>query len=147
MQVHHATTDEQILSTFDIMAQLRPHLKQEEYLQRIRLQRETADYQLAYLTHDNASSDSSAQILAAAGYRINTNLAWGKFLYVDDLVTDQNLQSQGHGQILLKHLIAIAKQKNCDEFHLDSGVQRYQAHRFYLMQKMDITSHHFALKL
>jgi hypothetical protein len=31
--------------------------------------------------------------------------------------------------------------------HLDSGVQRFAAHRFYLARRMDITCHHFALKL
>jgi hypothetical protein len=30
---------------------------------------------------------------------------------------------------------------------LDSGVQRFGAHRFYLRRRMDITSHHFALDL
>lgn len=33
------------------------------------------------------------------------------------------------------------------ELHLDSGVQRYGAHRFYLRHGMDITSHHFRLVL
>ncbi len=147
MQVQHATTDEQILATFAVMSQLRPHLQRDQYVQRIRLQFETADFQLAYLTNDEAAPIAAQQILAAAGYRINVNLAWGKFLYVDDLITDQGLRSQGYGQILLAHLIKIAKQKSCDQFHLDSGVQRYQAHRFYLKQNLDITSHHFALNL
>ncbi|MGZ5023946.1 MAG: GNAT family N-acetyltransferase, partial [Chthoniobacterales bacterium] len=30
---------------------------------------------------------------------------------------------------------------------LDSGVQRFDAHRFYLMKRMKISSHHFVLDL
>ena len=30
---------------------------------------------------------------------------------------------------------------------LDSGVQRHDAHRFYLRERMAITSHHFAKNL
>ncbi|MGZ5001726.1 MAG: GNAT family N-acetyltransferase, partial [Chthoniobacterales bacterium] len=30
---------------------------------------------------------------------------------------------------------------------LDSGVQRFDAHRFYLMKRMKISSHHFSLEL
>jgi hypothetical protein len=30
---------------------------------------------------------------------------------------------------------------------LDSGVQRFGAHRFYLRRRMNITSHHFAIDL
>ena len=30
--------------------------------------------------------------------------------------------------------------------HLDSGVQRFGAHRFYLASRMDIIAHHFSMK-
>lgn len=41
----------------------------------------------------------------------------------------------------------LAREKDYDQFHLDSGVQRFGAHRFYLTKRMDISSHHFALRL
>jgi hypothetical protein len=40
-----------------------------------------------------------------------------------------------------------AKARNCDQLHLDSGVQRFGAHRFYLASRMDIIAHHFTMKL
>ncbi|MBI3921087.1 MAG: GNAT family N-acetyltransferase, partial [Armatimonadetes bacterium] len=86
-------------------------------------------------------------VVAVAGFRLSENLAWGRFLYVDDLVTDEAERSRGHGQELLEWLLEYAHQQDCDQFHLDSGVQRFGAHRFYLRHGMDITSHHFALKL
>ena len=66
---------------------------------------------------------------------------------VDDLVTLAEGRSRGYGKKMLDWLIAESRARDCDEFHLDSGVQRFGAHRFYLTQRMDITSHHFALRL
>ena len=74
-------------------------------------------------------------------------LAWGKALYVDDLVTDEAARSSGVGAAMMGWLVTHAREAGCAELHLDSGVQRYGAHRFYLTQRMNITSHHFALRL
>ena len=88
-----------------------------------------------------------SKVVAAAGFRLLENLAWGRFLYVDDLVTDAAHRSQGHGDALMNWLMAHARAAGCAELHLDSGVERFGAHRFYLARRMDITSHHFAMKL
>ena len=68
-------------------------------------------------------------------------------LYVDDLVTLESQQGKGYGSRMLDWLVEEAKRLGCDQFHLDSGVQRYDAHRFYLHKGMDIWCHHFALIL
>jgi hypothetical protein len=62
------------------------------------------------------------QVVAAAGYRIAKLLAWGRTFYVDDLIFLSTARRQGYGAALL----------DCDQFHLDSGVQRHDAHRLYL---------------
>ena len=85
--------------------------------------------------------------MAVAGYRISECLSWGKFLYVDDLVTRETDRSKGYGATLFDWLIGQAVKEGCVQFHLDSGVQRFGAHRFYLAKRLDITCHHFALKL
>jgi hypothetical protein len=41
-------------------------------------------------------------------------------------------------------LLAHGGEPGCGELHLDSGVQRFGAHRVYLKNGFDITSHHFA---
>ena len=110
-----------------------------EFVARVRRQQRTG-YELAFVEHDGA-------VKAVAGFRLMENLPWGKFLYVDDLVTDEAVRSHGHGQKIFAWLIERARAAGCAEFHLDSGVQRFGAHRFYLGQRMDISAHHFALKL
>ena len=78
-----------------------------------------------------------------AGFRIAECLAWGRFLYVDDLVTARSVRFRGYGQRLFDWLLAEARREGCEQLHLDSGVQRYEAHGFYLKNRLHITSHHF----
>jgi len=123
-----------------VMRQLRPHLTEAEFFAQVGRQREAAGYRLAYVQHQQ-------RVVAVAGFRIAEFLAWGRILYVDDLVTDEAHRGNAFGGTLLAWLAAHAKEQGCAQLHLDSGVQRFGAHRFYLTQRMDITSHHFALKL
>jgi GNAT superfamily N-acetyltransferase len=134
-----ARTDREIQRCFSVMAELRPHLDESEFVARVRTQQREG-FELAFLSEKK-------QVKAVAGFRVGNNLAWGNFLYVDDLVTAENFRSQGHGQKLFDWLVRQARSRGCDEFHLDSGVQRFGAHRFYLARRMDIIAHHFALKL
>jgi GNAT superfamily N-acetyltransferase len=138
-EILRAHSDEQIGACFPVMAQLRPHLTTTTFLERVR-QQKRAGYELVYLL-------SKEEVACVAGYRVSECLAWGRFLYVDDLVTAGGVRSQGHGQKMFAWLVAQARAAGCAELHLDSGVQRFVAHRFYLQQRMDLTSHHFALKL
>jgi GNAT superfamily N-acetyltransferase len=133
-------SDSDIQLTYPVMSQLRTHVPQHEYLDRVKRQHQTAGYQVAAL-FDNG------QVRCVAGYRISECLSWGKFLYVDDLVSDQNGRSKDYGKKMMAWLMAEAKANGCDEFHLDSGVQRHGAHRFYLRERMDITCFHFAMKV
>ncbi len=82
-----------------------------------------------------------------AGFRLGEILAWGRFLYVDDLVTDSDERSKGYGEKLMTWLLQYARSQGCEELHLDSGVQRFGSHRFYLGLRMKISSHHFAIDL
>lgn len=49
--------------------------------------------------------------------------------------------------MLFEWLVKEAKAQHCQELHLDSGVQRFDAHRFYLKNQMMIRSHHFVMEL
>lgn len=139
MTIKLATIDEEIRACFPVMVQLRPHLAAEEFVGRVQGQ-EGAGYRLAFV-------EEAGRVVAVAGYRVLENLAWGRFLYVDDLVTDGEARSRGHGEALFAWLVEEAKRSGCGELHLDSGVQRFGAHRFYLRERMEITSHHFAMKV
>lgn len=121
------------------MAELRPHLPAAEFVRTVRRSMENG-YRLVSLEDADA-------IRAVAGFRFLDTLAWGKILYLDDLVTRAIDRSRGHGARLFDWLVEHARANGCNELHLDSGVQRFGAHRFYLTRRMDIAAHHFALKL
>ncbi len=137
--ISHAKNEDDVARCYPVIAQLRPHLNAEAFVDQAL--RQMADgYALLYAAVNDV-------IAGVAGYRILENLAWGRFLYIDDLVTDETWRSQGIGTALFEFLAEAARENGCAELHLDSGVQRFGAHRFYLANRMDITSHHFGMKL
>lgn len=139
MSIRLARSDEDVLRCFPVMQQLRLQLNRDEFLPTVRRQ-EAGGYQLALLEDDG-------EVRAVAGYRLIDNLFRGRVLYVDDLVTDSECRSKGYGKALFDWLVARARDECCNGLELDSGVQRHDAHRFYLAQRMIISSYHFSLKL
>lgn len=121
------------------MQQLRTHLAEHEFVPTVRRQ-QVGGYRLVYL-------EERGQVHSVAGFRLIENLVGGWILYVDDLVTDSACRSQGHGKTLLAWLVQRAREHGCRNLELDSGVQRFDAHRFYLTNGMIISSHHFKLIL
>jgi GNAT superfamily N-acetyltransferase len=133
-----AGSDDEIAATFDVMKQLRAHLAREQYVEQVRRLMREHGFHLAAL------SDGGA-VQAVAGYRYGESLAWGRHLYVDDLVTAETARSRQYGKQLMAWLLDEARSKGCVSFHLDSGVQRHAAHRFYLRERMDIMAYHFQM--
>lgn len=87
------------------------------------------------------------EAVAVAGFRVLNLLYSGPQLYVDDLSTLPAFRGQGHARALLGWLEGEARRLGCLSMHLDSGVQRFPAHRLYLGCGFDITAHHFARRL
>lgn len=135
-----AETDDEIRSCFAVITQLRTHLTDaEELLAKVRRQIPEG-YRLAYLA-------DGGEVRAVGGFRIFRSLADGRVMHVDDLVTDEAQRSRGYGDRMFDWLVALARSEKCDRLRLDSGVQRFAAHRFYLRKRMSIVAHHFVLEL
>lgn len=137
MQIQLAQTEVEIAACYPAMHELRPHLEAQTFVARVRSQ-EQAGYRLAYAREPDG-------VVAVAGFRLGENLAWGKFLYVDDLVTLPSHRSRGYGAALLAWLGAYAAREGCAQLHLDSGVQRRDAHRFYEREGMELAGFHFRM--
>jgi GNAT superfamily N-acetyltransferase len=129
------TTDAEILTGREVMRQLRPGIAEEDYLATVRRMMD-AGYRQVALVEDGA-------VLAMAGFRIFEMLYAGRILYVDDLSTDERVRSRGCGRALLDWLKSEARAKGCAELHLDSGVQRASAHRFYFREGLTVNCFHF----
>jgi GNAT superfamily N-acetyltransferase len=135
MKVEVAVTDTQTDACYPVMRELRPDLQREAFVGIVRdMQRD--GYVLAYL-------GSSETVLGVAGFRIKRTLFCDRFLYVDDLVTVAAERSKGYGKILLEWLADRARVEGCAQLHLDSGIHREDAHRFYQQNGLAIAGYHF----
>lgn len=128
-------TDPQEEQALAVLQQLRPHLDAARWEQ-VRTDPVGQQPRFTVVTSDGL-------VGAVAGWRLLAQTTSGRTLYVDDLVTDAAVRSRGHGALLLAYLRGKAEELGASVLSLDSGVQRHDAHRFYLRDRMSITSHHF----
>ena len=131
--------DSRLSDLFRVLVQLRTHLDERMF---------RGIYQAGHaegLRFSGVFEDS--RCVSVAGWRIvNTTFAIRK-LSVDDLVTDAASRSKGYGHALITYLVRVAREADCTLLDLDSGVQRFEAHRFYLREGMHIAAHHLDLPL
>jgi GNAT superfamily N-acetyltransferase len=140
-EIKEATTDGDIARLYPLMRELRTHIKSaEELLERIRRQRAQSGWRLIYV-------EDAGVPVAAAGFRISEWLAWGKALYVDDLICLEPHRGKGFADALMAWMEELARNEGCAEFHLDSGTHRLAAHRFYHRFGLSISSFHFSRSL
>ena len=137
MDVHLHSADDTLSDIADLLLQLRPQYSHDDIVAQIREQQRSG-YQLAYVT-------SRQCIVCVAGFVIGQKLSWGKYLYIDDLVTDETHRSTGAGAYLINWLKRYGKDNGCRQIHLDSNIQKFSAHRFYLRERFNIASHHFSI--
>lgn len=137
MTVKIAESDADLRKISEVLLQLRPAFDKSNLVAQIKEQMQLG-YRIAYL-------ESEGDVLCVAGFVVGTKLAWGKHVYVDDLVTAEHRRSKGAGARMIAWLKAYARERGCKQLHLDSGVQRFAAHRFYLREGFNIASHHFSI--
>ena len=138
--IDFADTNDEIAACFDVMSQLRPHIERDEFVPRVRRQMNSFDFKLAYLSEEE-------DVKAVAGIRISEWLHGGKYLEIDDLVAKDGDRSKGYGGKLFDWIVDYARSQDCAHVRLLSGVQRFDAHRFYLRKRMNIEAHYFSMNL
>ena len=134
-----AENERDVIACFTLFKFLRPHLDERGFIEQVRQQAHEG-YRIAYIQRDG-------EIIAACGYRVMTFLAWGKVLYIDDLITHPERKRSGMGSALLDWLLDRGKQLGCNEVHLDTGHQRHDAHRLYLNKGFVLSCHHMSVKI
>ncbi|SJL82883.1 GNAT family N-acetyltransferase [Vibrio palustris] len=137
MEVQFLEKNADYTSVLDMLLQLRPSYNRDSLAAQVEKQ-QSMGYQVVYVK-------SKQNILAVAGFNVGEKLAWGKYIYIDDLVTHCECRSLGVGSFLIDWFKSYALENSCDQIHLDSGVQRFLAHKFYLREGFNIASHHFSI--
>jgi GNAT superfamily N-acetyltransferase len=141
VDIRIAFTEAEIQACFPALYELRPYLLEKSFVEQIDRQMRNHGYVLVYI----ASQDQVGRpppVIALSNI-------WpgGRTFYVDDLISRSAFRKQGYGGQLLDWLLEKARELSCDQFHLDSGVHRHDAHRLYLSRKLQITSHHLSREL
>ena len=137
MEVRFLENNQDYEAVLTVLLQLRPSYTLATLSEQVEKQRQQG-YHVVYVTSDS-------DILAVAGFCFCEKLAWGKAIYIDDLVTNNQYRSGGVGGFLMSWFRQYAVEKECEQIHLDSGVQRFSAHKFYLREGFHIASHHFSI--
>ena len=127
--IEELQSQEEILKAFRVMNQLRTHLDEKAYLDLVTEAKERDMYRLFALYQNG-------EIVAVTGFKPMITLYYGRFVWVCDLVTDENKRSNRYGERLLSFVHKWAKANGYESVALSSGLSRTDAHRFY-EEKMD----------
>ncbi|ASU78097.1 GNAT family N-acetyltransferase [Actinopolyspora erythraea] len=132
---------EETVAAYPVLRELRPRLDTvAEFLAAVDRQRRHG-YRLI------AAFAPEERVVAAAGFRAGECLAWGRYVYVDDLCTLPRARGNGYAGELLRWIAREAAATGAGEIHLDSGNGRHAAHRLYANSGFTAPSTHFVRKL
>ncbi len=125
----HAESEDDIASCFPVMRELRPHLSNaQELVQRVSRMRDQG-YRLVAAKRVGALVD-------LAGYRLQDLLAYGPFIYVDDLVVTEAERGSRLGAKLLDEVGHIGRERGCERLVLDTAIDNTLGQRFYFRYGM-----------
>lgn len=130
-----------VVACLPVLRELRPHLGSEADVLAQLARQATEGYRLL------AAVGSGEAVLALAGWRFMENTVYGRFLYVDDLITAAAVRGDGLGAKLLDGLAERGRIAGCAQLVLDSGVANSAAHRFYFRQRLTVGALHFGQAL
>ncbi|MFJ9993105.1 GNAT family N-acetyltransferase [Pseudomonas putida] len=136
----HAETDAQLQACFAVMSELRPHLADAAaFIDQVRRQA-SQNYRLL-------AAWQGEEAKALAGYRLQENLLYGRFLYVDDLIASAEARSHGLGAALIDALREEARAQGCAHLVLDTALGNALGQRFYYRQGLLAKALHFSQAL
>lgn len=130
--------DAGLARTWPVMSQLRPHLNEADYRAMVARMRQSDGFRVIAALRDGA-------VVGVAGVRPMELLYCGRILQIDDLVVSDTERSTGVGKALLDHVKAEARALGRNEVHLDSGMLRHDAHRFYDREGFERLGYHFRI--
>ena len=136
MDIKTVSSEKDILKTWDAMQLLRSHLKQDEYVNLIKGMF-SEGYNMAYI-------EENGKAVSVIGFRQLQFLFNGRHIYIDDLSTLTAYRGKGYGGKLIDYVSNLAKEKGYEVVTLDSGYQRYAAHRLYMNKGFVIVGYHFS---
>ena len=140
VRLSHIDSDQDYAASFQVMRELRPHLSDVGSFAAQARRQARQGYRLLAAWKDE-------QVIGLAGYRLQENLLYGRFLYVDDLVAAAEARRHGVGAKLIDALRDEARQQGCAHFVLDTALGNSLGQRFYFRQGLLSRGMHFSQPL
>lgn len=131
--------DTELSRIWPIIRQLRNHLTEDIFRARTAAARKEG-YRLYGIEVDGAPR-------GAIGWRLVSDLASGRSLYIDDLVVDESARGRRFGQAMIEFAKQRAIKHDCEAIRLTSNLQRTGAHAFYQRVGFDRRGYSFYLSL
>lgn len=128
LDIHELRSDAEIASAFPLMSTLRDRIRADTFLAEVQRQ-QTEGYELV-------GAFADGRLVALAGVRRTHTLSRGEHLFVDDLVTGEQVRGAGHGTALMHWLAERAASEGLARIYLDS---RITAKGFY--ERLGFTFH------
>ena len=108
------------------------------------LVRERLDTILAEHPHYHLIGAFTADsLVGVCGAWIATKIWCGRYLEIDNLVVDPAQRSGGVGTLLIQHLEALGRERDCKILVLDSYTSNHPSHRLYHRLGFEIWGFHF----
>ena len=124
IELRHRHTADELAACFPPISELRPLLRDvNEWVVRA-LDMQADGYRVL-------AASVQGTVLALAGYRSMENLAHGRFIHVDDLVTLNGHRNQGLGSTLLHRLSKIGSEECCRRLIINSTAAHLRAEKFF----------------
>jgi len=140
LRLSHVDSEQDYQACFHVMHELRPHLTDAAtFIAQARRQ--------AGQGYSLLAAWQGEQVKGLAGYRIQENLLYGRFLYVDDLVAVSDARRHGLGSKLIDALREEAQRQGCAYFVLDTALGNALGQRFYFRQGLLAGGMHFSQPL
>ena len=92
----------EIAKAFDVFLELRPHLINKESFVSQVMNQQKEGYEIISITENE-------EIVAAIVFRFLTTLAWGKIIYIDDLITKEKLVARAMVKFFYNMLFSSQK--------------------------------------
>ncbi|MBA4151903.1 MAG: GNAT family N-acetyltransferase [Acinetobacter sp.] len=139
MDIRIATTAAEFAACYHVMRELRNQFDSDTFVDWVHEQANQG-YVLAYIAGPSGP-------VSVAGYRIRENLAWGRYMQVEDIATLPAYRSKRMGSALAQWLIDQAQQAECLTVHVDSPLGADQLQRFCERQGFQVSAQHFSRTL
>lgn len=137
--VKELKTLEEMFAVFDVLAHMYPNMSRPEY-EAILPERVETGYRMLGVF-------DGEKCICSAGFWISYRFYCGKFIQLDNMVTLPDARSKGVGKLVVDFIKNTGKSDGCKKVLVDTYVENFSAHRFFLREGFIIRGYHLNFEI